>query len=186
MDIKKLGLMGAMVIALSASVQAVPLWMNMGSGNTYVADHITVSNVGLNTSDAAGASYFSFVLTPESGFQINFADFSFLIGASGSLPTNVAFLSSLDGFGNKIGPVTLGAPVSLESSLFQGITRPIEFRLYGFDTLDGASGISQFAFHGGVSPSLPAPVPESTPGLIAFGAAVGLLAAARSRFRAIA
>jgi hypothetical protein len=125
------------------------------------------------------------VLRPESGFQINFADFSFLAGTANGLPGSVWFSSSLDGFESKIGSIGSGTPLSLTGSSFQGITMPIEFRLYGFDSLEalGASSISQFAFHGSVSPNAPVPVPESAPGLLAFGAAVGLLAAARSRFR---
>jgi hypothetical protein len=182
---KKLFLSAALVVALSASLQAVPLWMNTASGNSIVADNITVSHVNMSTvpGDAGMGSYFSFVLAPDNGFQIDFTSFSFLAGTAIGLPMNVSFFSSLDGFTNKVGLPISGTPLSLQSALFQGITTPIEFRLYGFDPENGLSpfSISEFAFNGSVSPRGPAPVPESGAGLVAFGAAVGLLAALRYR-----
>ena len=74
---KKFLLAFALIAAVCAPLQAVPLWMNMGSGNAIVADHITVSNTGMGAQEGGAPGYVSFVLTPDSGFQIDFTNFSF-------------------------------------------------------------------------------------------------------------
>jgi autotransporter-associated beta strand protein len=103
-----------------------------------------------------GIPGFTFTLTPNSGYEIDFTDFVFTGQASGTGPASFAFRSSLDGFTGDLGtPVANGATIDLSNPGFQGIESSIEFRLYGW----GASGsggtfsVNNFTFNGGIAPS---------------------------------
>jgi hypothetical protein len=148
-----------------------------------VDPNITVSGIGrgsgingtnandrynANTWNAASLDadkYFYFILTPNSGYEIDFASFVYTGQASGTGPTSFAFRSSVDGFASNIGlPTVTGATISLTGTEYQNITSPIEFRLYGW----GASGsggtfsVNDFEFNGSVNFVCPPPTTQAT------------------------
>ena len=67
-------------------------------------------------------------------------------------------------------PVASGAAINLSSALFQNVTAPIEFRLYGYGAslASGTFSINDFSFNGPVSQISAIPEPPS--------AALGVLA----------
>src|SRR3954453_21509312 len=196
---KKLSLSVALLAAFVGTVSADVIWSNSTTGTNpglvspYTAGqtfdaNITVSGIGRG-SGVAGANgndrynatgwnsssfdsndYFFFILTPNSGFQINFADFSYAgAQASGTGPVSFSFRSSLDGFGSSLASPTVGAggipapgSVSLTGLQFQGVTGGIEFRFYGWgaSASTGTFSINDFTFNGTVTPVAPT-VPES-------------------------
>lgn len=108
-------------------------------------------------------AYFTWTLTPSSGYQVSFVDLQFIAQKSGSGPTNASIRSSLDSFASDIDSWTMSASsqtfpsrtITLSGASFQDILTPIEFRLYGWGA-SGASGtysINSFVFNGSVSPT---------------------------------
>jgi hypothetical protein len=95
--------------------------------------------------------YFTFTLTPNVGYEIDFVSFVYTSQASPDGPTVFAFRSSLDGFASDIGvPTAGGTTISLSSATYQNITASIEFRLYGWDanTSAGTFSVNDFTFNG--------------------------------------
>jgi autotransporter-associated beta strand protein len=134
-----------------------------------VASNITVSGIGRGggvTGSAAAnrynatswdtvaidlTAYFTFTLTPTSGFEIDFNSFVYTGQASGTGPTSFAFRSSVDGFAANIGtPNASGTTISLSGASYQSITSAIEFRLYGWgaSAAGGTRSVDQFNFTG--------------------------------------
>ncbi|WP_198672940.1 DUF7507 domain-containing protein, partial [Algoriphagus litoralis] len=108
---------------------------------------------GWNSTNINGSKYYEFTLTPQSGYQVNLASFSFTGVTSGSGPVNFALQSSQDGFSSVIGTVTSGANlVSLTGKDFQNLTGTVTFRLYawGAPIFGGTFGIADFSFVGDV------------------------------------
>ena len=107
-----------------------------------------------NTVSLDNTAYFYFTITPNTGYQISFVSFVYNGQASGTGPTSFAFRSSLDGFVSDIGtPTASGATINLSATLFQNVTTPITFRIYGWGA-SGSSGtfsINDFTFNGSVS-----------------------------------
>ena len=157
---------------------------NPGSYNPFVLGqtvnaNITVSgigrgpgisgNAGINRYTATNWSlaaldvndYFTFTLTPNSGYLINFVSFVYTGQASGTGPTTFAIRSSVDGFISNIGaPSVTGSTISLAAAQFQNINSAIEFRVYGWggSNASGTCSINDFTFNGTVvvGPSLSA------------------------------
>ncbi len=126
--------------------------VGLGSGVTLNAANNRYNAQSWTTSTSLDlADYFTFTLTPNSGYKINFSSFVFTSQTSATGPTNFAVRSSLNGFSSDIStPNATGASVSLSSSNFQGITSSITFRIYGFSA-GGGSGtysINDFSFSG--------------------------------------
>ncbi len=99
--------------------------------------------------------YFEFILTPNSGYEIDFVSFVYTGQASGTGPTNFAFRSSLDGFTTNIGtPIAAGATIDLSAVAYQDITEAITFRIYGWGASSGLGvfSINDFTFNGFVTP----------------------------------
>jgi len=138
--------------------------------------NITVSGIGMagltanaggNAYNATGwpsagtistGSYFSFTLTPNAGYAINFESFVFSRQRSGTGPLTWAVRSSLDNFAANIGetfsPGTSNGSttINISSTAYQNITAPVTFRVYGWGAT-GATGtgrISDFTFNGTV------------------------------------
>lgn len=136
--------------------------------------HITVSGIGRGSgiADNAGSGrynakgwttstsidsddYFTFTLTPNAGYKINFVSFVFNQQRSNTGPTSFALRSSRDNFATDIEIVATGATasektISLSGSAFQNITSAITFRIYGYNA-DGGTGtasINDFTFNG--------------------------------------
>lgn len=109
---------------------------------------------GWNTVSLDNTAYFYFTITPNTGYQISFVSFVYNGQASGTGPTSFAFRSSLDGFVSDIGtPTASGATINLSATLFQNVTTPITFRIYGWGASGGSGtfSINDFTFNGSVS-----------------------------------
>lgn len=133
---------------------------------------------GWDTAALDPVGYYSFTLTPASGREIDFTSFTYTGQASGSGPTSFAFRSSLSNFTTNIGaPMATGATINLTSPIYQNITTPISFRLYGWAAASGQGtfSVNDFRFNGAV------PVPE--PNAIVIGMAGLAFIFRRSRKR---
>ncbi|MFN3640521.1 MAG: hypothetical protein ACK4UK_06345, partial [Flavobacterium sp.] len=98
--------------------------------------------------------FFEFVLTPNTGYKIDFVNFVYTGQVSGTGPNSFSFRSSVDGFSSDIGTATAtGATISLTLPQFQVITTPITFRLYawGASAGGGTFSVNNFTFNGEVS-----------------------------------
>lgn len=124
-----------------------------GSGvtNSSANDRFTFSgwnSVALDTND-----YFTFTLTPNVGYAINFENLAYTSQTSGTGPTTFAFRSSLDSFGANITtPTNIGGTQSLTNASFDNITSAITFRVYGYGASapGGTYSINDFIFNGNV------------------------------------
>lgn len=166
-------------------IQAQPIFTNPitgtipGSANPYttgqtVAPNITVSGIGrgsgitgveaINRYNATGWNiagldandYFTFTLSPNPGYVIDFGNFVYTAETSGTGPTNFSFRSSLDGFVSNIGTATsTGTTIDLTALAFQNRTSAVEFRLYAWGGSDGEFSINSFTFNGVVAACAP-------------------------------
>ena len=170
----------AVVIFGNAITNSNPSTANPFTAGQTFDSNITVSGIGRGTGINANAGgdrynatawnlsaldlldYFTFTLTPTSGFSINFDSLTGTWQTSGTGPRNYAFRSSLDGFTSNI---ATGAPpnnssaafnLSLSAAAFDSITTAIEFRIYGWggSNAAGTFSINDFAFNGTVSPAV--------------------------------
>jgi hypothetical protein len=120
--------------------------------NDYEARNWNTSN-SLNLSDN---DYFEFTLTPDTGYEINFFQFSYDASDSNGDLNKVALRSSVDGFASNIGSEIDGSDGSdfdLTADVFQNITEAITFRIYGWDADDSGVDfrIRDFGFKGAIS-----------------------------------
>ncbi|MFE3871320.1 T9SS sorting signal type C domain-containing protein [Flavobacterium sp. ZS1P70] len=129
-----------------------------GGDNRYNAKDWDSSS--LDTND-----YFEFTITPNAGYQINYAKFIYKAQVSATGPANFVFRSSLDNYiANIATPIIPNSasevtPIAVDLSAFQSITTPITFRFYGWggtNTL-GTFSINDFIFNGVVSCATTAP-----------------------------
>jgi|GEM_PF-2417721 len=140
------------------------------SGQT-VNSNITVSGIGrgtgitgVNTNDRYNASgwdsvsldandYFTFTLTPNTGYYIDFSSFVYNAQASGTGADMFAMRSSLDGFTADIGsPTASGTTISLAAGTYDMVPSAITFRIYGWSASapGGTFSINDFIFNGNV------------------------------------
>lgn len=121
-------------------------------------------NVGDNRYNANGWNsvsldvndYFEFMITPSSGYKIDFTSFSYNSQVSGSGPTSFSVRTSLDGYTADIGSPLSGSTATLStislSGAYQGISSSITFRVYGWgaSASGGTFSINDFTFSGSV------------------------------------
>ncbi|MSU51531.1 MAG: PEP-CTERM sorting domain-containing protein [Opitutus sp.] len=128
---------------------------------------------GWNSGSWATNDYFTWTVTPNSGYQLSLASFAYTGQTSGTGPTSFEFRSGVDGFSSSIGTATAtGTTITLSSGSFQGLTTSLEFRLYGWgaSSSGGTFSVNDFTFNGTVS-AVPEP---STYAALAGAAALGL------------
>ncbi len=145
----------------------------VNGANQYNADGFDTGALVLTNND-----YFSFILTPTGGADIDFISLVYT-GQLGSQGPTTFFLrsSALNNFGTDIGTATgTGATISLAAAAFQNITSAIEFRLYGAGSgsSNGNWAINDFSFDATVTA-----VPE--PGVALLGAIGGISLLRRRR-----
>lgn len=177
---------GAICCLPSGSSAQTSIWTNPITGtspntnNPYVTGDVTAANLtvsgigrgpgisGSNANDRYSATgwatagidlndYFSFTLTPATGFEIDLNSFVYTGQASGTGPNNFAFRSSLDSFASNLGtPNVGGTTISLSGASFQNLTNAISFRFYAWGGTGGTFSINSFAYTGAVSAVIPA------------------------------
>jgi hypothetical protein len=126
--------------------------------NRYTATGWSSGNLDLG-------QYFTFTITPNDGFFVNYENFTYSGQRTGNGPTSFAFRSSVDNFTTNIGsPLANGATIALTADAFQGVTNATEFRLYGWGG-SGQFSVNDFSFNGAVSA-----VPEPTSVLLVASA----------------
>lgn len=165
-------------IFLNEITDTDPSTDNPYTNGQYVDPDITVSGIGrgIDISKASAAwgvntyiaknwsilfhpdDYFEFVLTPNSGKEINFINFIYTgrtVNFFDIPPTNIIIRSSLDGFSSNIGaPALTGVnTIDLSGAAYQKITSAITFRVYAWGGEPGGLfGIDRFEFNGSVDP----------------------------------
>ncbi len=99
--------------------------------------------------------YFSFTTTPNNGLTIFFTNFIYTGYATGTGPVGVTLRCSIDNFTTDLGlGAAVGTNITLDltdDAFLQGITEPVEFRLYGYGATDKTNGefsVDQFQFNG--------------------------------------
>lgn len=121
------------------------------NNNAYKATGWSES-ASLNT---ANNDYFEFVLTPNSGYEINFNEF-FYNAKDDKGDVTVVIRSSIDNYASNIG-LPLDGDVDVDFDLsapeFQNIAEAITFRIYGYDASDDdiEFKIESFGFKGTLS-----------------------------------
>jgi hypothetical protein len=149
----------------------------MNAGN-YIASQVVIGNISVsgiskgagingnpgsnrynaNNWNSAGidlTKYFSFTLTPNSGYKINFTSLVYSSQASPSGPLNFGIRSSVDGFAANIAmPPVAGGTISFSDVAFQNVNTAITFRVYawGASQNTGTFSINDFTFNGIVGP----------------------------------
>lgn len=146
---------------------------NAGS-NRYNANNWNSSS--LNEND-----YFTWTLTPNMDYEIDFVSLTYSGQASGTGPSQFALRSSLSNFSTNIGnPSASGATIDLSGSEYQNLTEATTFRLYGWggSSAAGTFSVNDFTFNGMV---VSAPVPEPTGLLLLPAILLGLVSAMFTR-----
>ena len=105
--------------------------------------------------------YFTFTLTPNAGYEIDFASITGTWQRSNTGPKSYLLKTSLDSFATTVtsGDITGNASAvayNIDLSSIQNVTTPIEIRLYaGGNTTNGATGgtfsFNDFTFDGSVN-----------------------------------
>ncbi len=134
------------------------------ANDTYRANGFA-TGATLNTSNN---DYFTFTITANTGYQIDFSDFTFNGQRVGFGPTSLVLRSSVDNYANNIGSVittsTSGTnyTIDLSGTDFQNVT-DITFRLYGYNALmpNGQYSINNYQINGTVEPVVAVPEPQS-------------------------
>lgn len=153
-----------------------------GSGITGSNANDRYSAIGWNSVSLDTTDYFAWTLAPTTGHTIDLVSFTYTGQASGTGPTSFALRSSVDSFGTSIGaPTATGTTITLTSSSYQGLSGPIEFRLYGWgaSSSSGTFSVNDFTFNGAVS-AVPEP---STYAALAGMASLGMAFVRRRRAR---
>src|SRR5690606_27469011 len=139
----------------------------MGISGTNANDRYNANS--WNTPSIDLTAYFEFTLTPNTGYQINFINFSFASQRSNTGPQNFVIRSSASNYLTDIHTYTstiIATPftttISLANPTYQNITTPITFRIYAWGATDpgGTYSINDFVFNGTVvstcvNPELP-------------------------------
>ena len=156
--------------------------IDRGSGITSSNANDRYSATSWNTPALDASAYFTWTLAPNSGYTVDFVNFSYVGQASGTGPTLFSFRTSLDGFTSAWGlPLATGGTINLTDDFFQDISGPIEFRLYGWNASSAAGtfSVNEFAFSG--TTHVTSAIPEASTFAAAAGLAALSFAAARRR-----
>jgi hypothetical protein len=110
--------------------------------------------------DFDDTDYFTWTLTPNSNFEIDFNSLSGVWRRSGTGPLQYSLKSSVDGFSSDISTGSITGSASDENffidlSTIQNIASSIELRFYGWGGTNAAGTFSfnDFVFDGAVSPT---------------------------------
>ena len=133
-----------------------------GAGISYHSANDRYNAMGWTSANVLdGSNYFTFTLDANNGYMLNLQSFVYSGTTSPNGPTAFSFRSSLDSFSANIGsPTASGGVINLSSNIYQNLTAPVEFRLYGFSAVNGNGtfGVDDYSFNGSVSQT---PEPET-------------------------
>jgi hypothetical protein len=158
-------------------------------GNGVDTDPVAAGTQDPGTRETAvGAdAYWSFTLTPGSGFTVNLTSLTFDLGVKngGSRPISYSLSTSVGGFSTPVGPVVTAQATSnqptydLSGTEFQNLTSPVELRLYLWSDAGGSSS-SRWTFDNiELEGTTTSTVPE--PASLTLLSAAGLVALRRRR-----
>lgn len=128
-----------------------------GTGITGNAGTGRYNTTGWSTANAVNSDeYFTFTLTPNPGYKINFTSLVFTLQRSTTGPDQFAVRSSIDNFTSNIDLITAtgttGAEktVTLSAASFQNVAAAITLRIYGYNAsgATGTASINDFTFNG--------------------------------------
>lgn len=104
--------------------------------------------------------YFTFTLTPDNGYMIDFSSFRYnTYRYSTQSPNQIVVRSSLDNYSTNI-PIVADGHVDLSDYKYQNITSPITFRIYPYGSTGNTNlAIQDFVFYGtaSIAPDCTAP-----------------------------
>ena len=135
----------------------------VNANDTYRANGFA-TGATLNTSNN---DYYTFTITANTGYQIDFSNFTFNGQRGGFGPTSLVLRSSVDNYATNIGSVITTSSsgtnytIDLSGTDFQNVT-DITFRLYGYNA--GAVGqysVNNYQINGTVEPVVAVPEPQS-------------------------
>ncbi len=145
------------VVAEGISVTGI----SYGSGLSNVGADDRFNVTGYSTSNILTASnndFISWTITPEVCYEVDLSSLLFTYQRSGNGPQSIALRSSYDGFSSNIWSSNFiqageqNTTISLNTVIFQNITAPITFRLYGWNSnLNGDFSVNSFSFNGSVN-----------------------------------
>jgi len=145
-------------IAVTGVGRGPGIGANTGS-NRYNARNWSLPSLDAN-------DYFTFTLTPNANFEIDFNSLSGQWQRSGTGPTQFALRTSLDGFAGTVasGSITGDASAvnyNINLSSLQDVTSAIELRLYawGGSNVAGTFSFNSFTFDGSVNATSVEPEP---------------------------
>jgi hypothetical protein len=175
---------------VAGNMTADPISRGPGLSLSAGADSISAGNwTTAGTIDLS--DYYTFTLTPATGFGLDLNTIEFSDRRSATAPLNMAIRSSLDAFAGDITTLTLANDTSFHRQIitlgpaFDGITSAVEFRLYGYNA---GNSLGTLRIGGDGSVGTPnnlivtgAVIPEPTTlALLSLGA-VGLVARRRKK-----
>lgn len=137
---------------------------NLGVSGIGRGNGLTLAAVSAGRYNASGWSlsgldandYYEFILTPNTGYEIDFTNFVYTGAVSGSGPSTYVFRSSRDNFTANIGsPTATGTTIDLTAETFQGVSSAISFRIYAYNASNtgGTFSVNDFQFNGTIEAS---------------------------------
>lgn len=144
----------------NANITASGIGRGAGIAGTAAINRYNTNSWGNAAFDAN--KYFTFTITPNSGYLINYSNFNVTLQKSNATnsPQNFVLRSSLDGFTTNIAGTVINFPgtsaanfnVSLAAAGFQNVSASIEFRLYGYTSgaTTATCSVNDFIFSGTV------------------------------------
>jgi hypothetical protein len=183
--------------ALNVTATDINLTGSLASllGSFTPANSLFLGNLLSTASDSVnGNRYCQFTLTPDPGYQLNLASFSFDVTRGGaSTPRGWELRSSVDGFVATLGtgliptarPTFTSVLVDLSGPSSQGLTTETTFRFYGFMPAQGAN-LGIYLDNVQIDGSVQVAVPEPAETAAVVGLGVGAFAWLRRNRKPVA
>lgn len=135
-----------------------------GSGLTSSNANDRYSATSWNSASLDANDYFTWTLTPATGYTLSLTNLIYTAQTSGTGPSNFSLRTSADTFTTSLGtPTATGATITLTGASFQGLTSSLEVRLYGWaaTSTSGSFSVNDFSFNGSMS-AVPEPSTYAT------------------------
>ena len=144
--------------ASNFDVSSIAATISSGTGTVFIAASDTTNS---EANAISGNDYYSFTITPDSGFEFDLTELDFGTEFSSTdadvtgLEASYVVRSSVDGFASNIGSTFIedfeststlsftNRTVSLSATDFQNVASAIEFRIYTYDNSGAATRLSR-------------------------------------------